>query len=281
MQKFMNYTNLILGLFLAAFSFNLFLAPYNLAAGGVSGFALIIHKLFNVNESLFIMVVNIILLVLSYIFLGKEMTKKTIIGSILFPIFISLTNYIIPFIEINGLEIIVIAFLGGVLSGIGYGLIFKSGFTSGGTDILNQIMAKYFHISISSSIIIVDGLITLLSGIVFGFNTMIYAFLTLILISVFSNRTIIGTGESKTLYIYSTKFDEIKYYLHTELRVDSTDFDCLGGYTKKKGKVILTVINTKDYYRIKEAITLIDKDAFIVATNAYQLVNANITIRNE
>ncbi len=280
MQKLKNYLNLILGLFLAAFSFSLFLAPYNFAAGGVSGLALIIHKLIAIDESLFILIVNTILLGISYLCLGKEKTKNTILGALLFPIFVRITEYIVPYIKINDLEHIVIAVLGGILSGIGYGLVFKSGFTSGGTDILNQIIEKYFHMPISKSIIIVDGLITITTGVVFDFSTMLYALIALVLISVFSNKTIVGVGESKTLYIHSPKYEEIKYYLHQEMKVDSTDFDVVGGYSKKKGKVILTVINTNDYYRIKEAITIIDPNAFITATNAYQLVNENMNIKS-
>lgn len=280
MKKIINYCAFAFGLFLAAFSFNLFFAPYNLVAGGVSGLALIVHKLFSINESVFIMIANSILLGISFLFLGKEKTKNTIVGSLLFPIFVSLTSFIIPYIHMEELELIVIAVLGGLLSGIGYGIIFKSGFTSGGTDILNQIMEKYMHIPISNSIIIVDGAITLCGGFLFGVPLLIYAFISLILISIFSHKTIIGEGKSKTLYITSSKIEEIKYYLHNELKIDSTDFDIVGGYTNESQKMIMTVINTKDYYRIKETIKEIDKSAFITATDAYQLLNENVAIRN-
>ncbi len=280
MSKINHYVSLIIGLLLAAISFNLFLAPNNLVAGGVSGFSLILGKIFSINESLFIMLSNIVLLFFSLIFLGKKKTKNTILGSILFPIFINITNYIISLININEIELIVKSFFGGILSGIGYGLIFKSGYTSGGTDIINQIIEKYFHIPISTSIIIIDGLITLIGGLTFGIETMAYSLISLILLSVFSNKTIIGEGKSKTLYIISSKYNEIKYYLHEELRVDSTDFEISGGYSEKNKKMIMTIINTKDYYKIKEALKIIDNNAFIATTNAYQLVNENLTIRN-
>ncbi len=281
MKKISNYGILALGLFLAAFSFSLFLAPYNLVAGGVSGLALLIHKLFQIQESTFIMVANLFLLGISFLFLGKEKTKNTILGSILFPLFISITNKFVPLIHIEELELIVIAALGGFLSGIGYGIIFKSGFTSGGTDILNQIMEKYLHIPISKSMILVDGIITLCGGFLFGFSLMIYSLISLLLISTFSHKTIIGEGKSKTLYITSSKINEIKYYLHNELKIDSTDFAIVGGYTKETQKMLMTVIQTKEYYRIKETIKAIDKNAFITVTDAYHLVNENVSIRKE
>lgn len=279
MKKIIKHLTFLFGLLLVAFSFNLFLEPYNLVAGGVSGLSLIIHKIFSINESLFILITNLILLVISFLFLGKEKTRNTILGSLLFPIFVELTSFIIPYIHIDELELIVIAVLGGILSGIGYGIVFKSGFTSGGTDILNQIMEKYMHIPISVSIILVDGIITVLGGFIFGIPTMIYAMISLILLSIFSHKTIIGEGKSKTLYITSSKYKEIKSYLHEELKIDSTDFNIVGGYSRENQKMIMTVIDTKDYYRIKEAITIIDKEAFITATDAYQLINENVTIR--
>lgn len=273
------YGILCLGLFLATFSFNLFLAPYNLVAGGVSGLALVIHKIFEINENLFIMIANIFLLGISFLFLGKEKTRNTIVGSLLFPLFVSFSSILTQKINIEGLELILISVLGGLMSGIGYGIVFKSGYTSGGTDILNQIMEKYLHIPVSNSIILVDGFITLCGGFVFGVPILLYSLISLTLVSIFSHKTIIGEGKSKTLYITSSKYNEIKYYLHEELKIDSTDFDIIGGYSKESQKMIMTIIRTKEYYRVKEAIKTIDKNAFITSTDAYQLMNENVTIR--
>lgn len=279
MTKSKDYFHLTVGLFLAAFAFNLFLAPYNLSSGGVSGLSLLIHQITGLNESLFILISNSILLIFSYFFLGKETTRKTIVGSILFPIFVFFTNKLAILISLKELEMIIIAVLGGVLSGIGYGIVFKSGFTSGGTDIINQIIEKYFHVPLSKSIIFVDGMITLSSIFVFGASKTIYACIALLCTSVFSNKQMIGQNNSKTIYIASKKYKEINAYLHEELKIDSTDFECTGGYKKRKGKVILTAIDNRNYYRIKEAIKEIDPNAFIVATSLYHVANANVKIR--
>ncbi len=280
MKKIREYDYLILGLILASVSFNLFLAPYNLAAGGIAGISLFAHKLFNIDESTFIFLGNIFLLVLSYLLLGQEKTKRSLLGSLLYPLFISLTSFITTWISFDNLETVVIAILAGILSGIGSGLIFKGGFTSGGTDILNQIMEKYMHISIGTSIILVDGTITLLSGFIFGFNNMVYAIITLIILSIFNNKILLGINNHKSIYIFSNKYPDIKKYLHQELKYDSTDFDIQGGFTNKKGKAIFTVVNAKDYYKLKLALKIIDPKVFIIATNSYQQVNANIQIRS-
>lgn len=280
MKTLKNLRNLFLGLFLVALSFNIFLNPFNFVIGGVSGVAQILKNIISIDESVIIFVLNIILLMVSFIFLGIEKTKKTILGSFLFPILIFITAPLANLISLANIELIVISVLGGIISGVGYGIIFKSGYTSGGTDIINQIMEKYMHIPISKSILYVDGFITFISGAIFGLSTLFYSFISLFLLSLYSHKTIIGEGKSKTLYISSTKTKEIKKYLHNELKIDSTDFLAMGGYTNEAQNMIMTVINTKDYYKIKEAIKLIDSKCFITVTDAYQLMNENITIRN-
>ncbi len=279
MKNKKEYLNLFIGLILVSLAFNLFFVPYNISAGGISGLSLVINKVTKIDESLFIFISNIILLLISWIFLGKEQTKNTIIGSLLFPIFIFLTRKITNYISLTDLETILFAILGGILNGIGYGLIFKSGFTSGGTDVINQIMEKYLHMPIAKSILLVDGFVILMSTFVFGIVSMIYSFLALVLTSVFSNKEIIGIDHEKTIYIASTKYEQIKNYLHEELKIDSTDFAARGGYKKRKGKIILTVVDSNNYYRLKEAIHEIDPKAFIVVTSSYHIVNANKTIR--
>ena len=271
------YIYIIFGLFLVAVAFNLFLSPYNFVAGGVSGLAIVIYNLLSINESLFIFLMNIILILISLKFLGKEKTKNTILGSILFPLFTILTEDISTKIILD-LDPLLIAILGGAISGLGYGLIFKNNFTTGGTDILNQIAEKYMKIPMSKSILFIDGSIVLLGCLVFGLSNMIYSLIALILISTISNKTQLGINNNRLLYINSGKIPSIKKYLF-ESGYDSTILDRTGGFTNKKGKMLMSSIEARDYYKIKEGIKLIDEKAFIIVTSAYEQKNANVMIR--
>ena len=114
------------------------------------------------------------------------------------------------------LELLIIAVLGGVLSGLGYGLLFKNNFTSGGTDILNQIALKKFKIPLNKSMIYIDGSIVLLGGIVFGIDSMIYSIISLLIISVLSNKTMLELNKNKIFYILTKKSSEIQEYLTKE-----------------------------------------------------------------
>ena len=159
--KFKELIEFIIGCFLVALAFNLFMSPNNLVAGGVSGFSLILKHFFGLNPSTIISISNIFLIILSFIILGKEKTKMTILGSILFPVFVSLTEHLSTYISFKESEMILISVFGGALQGLGAGLIFRAGYSTGGTDILNMIVSKIFKISLGNSMFFTDGLIIL------------------------------------------------------------------------------------------------------------------------
>lgn len=267
------YLYLIIGILFVSISFNLFLAPNDLAAGGISGLALVISKIYNIEVSKFILICNIFLIIVSYIFLGKEQTGRTVLGSILFPIFINLTSNICSKIDITEVDIIIKCLFGGILSGIGYGLVFKYGFTSGGTDIIDQLVSKYYKLSMSTCLILVDGFVVISGGLVFGIEKMIYSGLCLVLLSIYSNKSMIGANDYKNFYITTNKINQVKEFIINKYNYNVTLLDALGGYTNEKRKLILSVIRTSDYYEIKESLKLIDPDMFITIANSYETIN--------
>ena len=267
------YSNLIIGILLVSLSFNLFLSPNDLAAGGIGGMALVYHDLYQIDISTFIFIANILLILVSLKCLGKEQTSRTILGSILFPIIINLTVGITNKIDLSEMELIVKAIFGGIISGFGYGLIFKGGFTSGGTDIVDQLVSKYYKVSMSTAIIIVDGCIVLMGGVVFGLEKMIYAAITLILISHYSNKSMIEMNYYKTFYITTSKVKEVCKFLTEKYHYNVTLFDTKGGYTKSKRKMIMCVLRNHDYYEVNQALKLIDPNLFVTIFNSYEAIN--------
>lgn len=280
MRIIRKYGSVILGILLVSISYNLFFSPYHLDTGGISGLAIVVQNLFLISDTSFMLVTNILLLILSYVVLGKELTKNSLLGSILFPLFVQLTSKISTIINIEGLEILIIAIVGGTISGIGYGLLFKNNFTSGGTDILNQIAEKKFKVPISKSMIYIDGCIVLLGGFIFGIEKMLYSIIALILISIISNKTMLDINKNKVFYIQSKKTKEIKKYLTKDLMYDVTIFESTGGFSNQKKDLILCSIKTSDYYKVSTGLKLIDKDAFITITENYESMNENKMVPN-
>ncbi len=269
--KFKELIEFIIGCFLVALAFNLFMSPNNLVAGGVSGFSLILKHFFGLNPSTIISISNIFLIILSFIILGKEKTKMTILGSILFPIFVSLTEHLSTYISFKESEMILISVFGGALQGLGAGLIFRAGYSTGGTDILNMIVSKIFKISLGNSMFFTDGLIILGGAFVFGFNHLMYSLIILYLISNLTDKVVLGISDSKAFYIITSKEKEVKDFVINELKHGITELSAKGGYNSKNQTVLMSVIPTREYYKLKEGIHNIDKDAFFVAMDSYEV----------
>ena len=181
-DKFQRSLTFLIGIFIVSITFNIFMIPNDIVYG-VGGIGVIFKKLFNITPSIVILISSILLLILSFVTLGFDKTKNSIIGSLLFPIFVELTEFIIPYINLGNTEPLLLTIFGAALSGFGYGLIFKSGYTTGGTDILNQIVAKYFKKSIGTSMFFTDGLIIGISLFFFGMQKFMYSVVNIVIIS--------------------------------------------------------------------------------------------------
>ncbi len=265
------FLQFLLGMLLIAGAFNLFFVPNDLVVGGVSGISLITHELFEIPPSLFILIASIVLLILSYFTLGKEKTVASILGSLLFPLFVEITTFLPDVIIIDNSNLLVAAIFGGVVNGIGAGLIFKAGFTTGGTDIVNQIISKYAKTSIGNSMLMSDGLIVLSGVFIFGVTKLMYAIIVLYILSFITDRVILGISDSKAFYIITDKEEEIKEFIMNYLNHGVTIFNAVGGYTKEKQHVLLCVVPTKEYFKLTEGIRSIDEEAFFVVSDAYEV----------
>lgn len=262
----------LLGIFLFALSFNIFLEPNNLVFGGVTGLSIIFKELFGINTSLFVLITSLLLLLLSFVILGKERTLGSVCGSLLLPLILELTSYLKPYMHVDNIELFMAAVFGGVVAGIGLGLVYRSGFTTGGTDIINQILHRYLKISIGNAMFFTDGLIVTSSIFVFGFNMFMYAIVVLYVITVMTDRVILGVGKSKAFYIITDHPEEVKKFIIDILGHGVTIFDAKGGFSKENQKVLFCVIPTREYFLLKEGINKIDKDVFFVATDAYEVL---------
>ncbi len=271
------YSILFAGCLLLAIAFNVFFLPLNIVYGGVSGISIITKEIFGLNPSTVILVLSLLLLVVSYFTLGFEKTKGSIVGSILFPLCVELTANVGAIIHFEVDDVLLNIIFGAVVAGVGSGINFKSGFTTGGTDIINQIIAKYCHVSIGRAMLMSDGLIVLASGFFLGgegtffaFEKVMYAVMVLYIISLMADKVMLGISQTKSFYIVTEHETEMKKFLIKYLEHGVTMLDGRGGYTGNHQKVIMCIVPTKEYFIVKEAIHKIDPKAFFVVTDAYE-----------
>ncbi|MDD4036235.1 MAG: YitT family protein [Bacilli bacterium] len=274
-NKIKRYSQLIIGTFLTAAAFNLFLLPRKIVTGGVSGLSIVIESLFKIEPSVFILIANVILIAMSFICLGKEETIKIAIGALLFPLFVKLTANITTYIDLESADTLLISLFGGVLSGFGAGLVLKTGYSTGGTEILGKILSKYRKISMGNSILYINSIIILASVLtnVTTWITILYAIIILYISSIIIDKVLLGISNNKAFHIITTREKEIETFILSNLNSGITIIDAKGGYTGQNTKVLLCVIPTKDYFRLKEGIHEIDQDAFFVVTDAYEVKN--------
>lgn len=264
--------NILLGLFITAASFNLLFLPNDLVVYDSSGLTIIIEHFFKIDPSVIIFFFLVGCLICGFIFLGFRDTKNAILGSIAYPIFVKLTENIGDIITINNPDMLVIALFAGITTGFGNGLIFKSGYNTGGTDILELILSKYFKIPFSQAMLIIDGSIVLVGGFVFGYELLFYAILSLVIIALLSDKITLGINENKAFYIITKRKTLIERFLIEGLKKEVTILEAESEYDGDIDSVIYTVIETSDYYRVKEGVLRIDPGAFITIVDTTQML---------
>lgn len=264
---------MVIGVFLLALNYNLFLTRYELVVGGTGGLAIIFNKLFGWNHQIFIYITSFILVLISIYALGFNKTKKTIIGSILYPLMVTFTlplsNLLAEYFVFD--DFITLVACTSILYGFSNALIFKMGYTTGGSDVIMQIMTKYLHMLDGRASFICSLVVILLGGIFLGVNKVIYAIIIVYIANVIIDKMLIGISKSKLFFINTTKLDEVSKSIIENLHLGVTIIEAKGGYSNNSQPLIMCAVPTKDYYMFKEFILAIDKNAFFIINDCYDI----------
>lgn len=270
---FSRIVTLIAGVFLLALNYNLFLLPNHLVIGGTTGLSIVFQTIFGWDPNTFLYIATFLLIIISFLFLGAKQTSASIIGSILYPFFVTLTK---PLAELLGYyihfdNIILLILAVGLLYGLANGIIYKAGFDTGGSDIVMRILHKYCHLPEGKSAFVTQICIILIGGFIFGINNLIYAIIILIIYTNLVDKIIIGISDSKLFFIYTKKWEKVEEYILNELHTGVTILETEGGYSKTKNNLLMCVVPNKDYYLFKEVVLEIDPNAFLVINDCYEV----------
>lgn len=269
-DRLKRYSLFFIGVLIQAIAFNVFILPSNMSFG-VSGIAVVLKSLIGLNPSFVILLANLLLVIASFVYLGKNVTTKTIVGSILYPLLVELTVFLPGIMNLGDTEPAIIALSGAVLYGIGCGFVFKTGYTTGGSDVLKQIISQYGKKSMGQATLYVEGFIVTFCLFVFGWQAFIYSLISLYVISVLTDKVILGISKYKTFQIITEKENDVKQFILNQLHHGVTILDSRGGYTGDKKKILLCTVPTKQYFILKEGILQIDKKAFFIVTDTYEV----------
>ncbi len=264
----------IISLLVGAVAYNMFLLPLSLVTGGTSGIATITHYLYDIDPAIMIFLISAACCIISFMYLGKQRTMGTLLACISYPIFVELTSGIRNWIIIDTSDMLLVTLFSAVLGGISNGLMYKSGYSSGGLPIISQVLYEKFKISVAKSSLVINIIIVLIGAIFFGSTKALYAIVYLYINSIVIDKVLLGISNNKAFYIITYEEEKIKDYIMNTLHHSATIFSVKGGFSEKNRKVILTVIPSKEYYHLTEGIKKIDEEAFFVAMDAYEVEGA-------
>lgn len=259
----------ILGSLIMAFATAQFLLPNHLSTGGFSGIGTIVYYLWNIPVGTTNFIINIPLLILAYLKIGKYFILKAVGGTILLSFFLNILEGLPSLTEDRLLACI----YGGILMGLGTALIFKAGASTGGTDLITTLV-KRFNVEIRTSniVIIFDTIIVLLS--VLFFRTIevgLYSAIAIYLMGKMIDISFEGINFSKMIFIISDKYGEISDNINKSLVRGTTGLYGKGMYTNKERTILLCVVNRNEVSKIRKIVDEVDKNAFIVISNAREV----------
>lgn len=270
-HRIKRYFYLIVGVLICACSYNIFILPNNIVFGGVSGISIIMHTYLGIKPSIGMLFCSFLLCLVGFVFLDKETVVRSIIGAILLPVMVELTSFLTELVVIKDIDMLTISLFGGVLYGLGLGIVYKYGFTLGGTDFITEIVHKYFKLTMGTSMIIVEGFVVVSGAFAFGIINFLYAVVILYLMTLLVDKVILGISDKKAFYIITSKKKDVSNYVINTLGHTITVFSATGGFLKKRVSVLFTVVPTKEYYKLKEGISYIDPSAFFTVVDAYEV----------
>jgi len=238
---------------------NMFLAPHNIAAGGLTGLAIILESWLGVGRSTVIYVGNALVLVLTFFFLGREVFFNTVIGAALLPFFIS----IMPRITLIS-DTMLSTIIGSALFGVAVSILYHNKASSGGTAVPPLILKKHFNISPSIGLFITDGIVVLLCLVVFDVDKFFFAILSIFITSVAMNYIENGTNKKKMVYIISQFYEEITKDILHDIGRGVTKIPSTGAFEKQEKPMLMVTMDAKDYQQLLAIVDKHDKEAFMI-----------------
>lgn len=284
-MKILNYNNILeviskknrvsrfigmtIGSFIIALTYNAFAVPNNLVFGGISGLAIVASNQFGIPTTIFINVVTFICIIISFFLLGVKRTSYAVTGFAMYAIMIAFTEPFAHYFYFEFDTFFLTDLIYATIYGIGAGLLYRTGFNTGGSDTIVCLLQKYFHLPTAKSSNILNGIIIGIGAIYFGIEKTLYAILFLIFSNFIVDRILLGSSVNKICFIRSRNHNQIEAYLRDELDIGYTLIDSTNGIGIIKKTIIMCVIPTDRFYDFKHELIKIDKKAILISNDCY------------
>ena len=267
-----NLVFFLLGVLISAFAFNLFYQRYNVVVSGTTGLSVLLSNFLSFDISIIILVLNLCCLMIGLIFFGWEYAVKMLAITFIYPLFVKSSAYLTNFVDLEDTSLFLVMVIGGAMTGYANGLIRNSGYNPGGFYSLYDLMNKYFHISLGTANNVINITLICLGGIFFGLDRALYAIISLLVSSYVVDKITIGISNNKVFYIITERPLDVQEYVNDKLNYDITVVNARGGYSNKKKKMLMAVVPTIEYVKLKEIVHEIDEKAFFLIVDIYEIL---------
>ncbi|MBQ5695488.1 MAG: YitT family protein [Clostridium sp.] len=269
--KLKDFGLITVGILFVAISVAYFFEPNNIAAGGITGLAIVInHYIPFISVGPLVLIMDSVLFVIALIVIGGKFGAKTIYSSVLLSTSMWIMQTFLPFNFTNDLMLATI--FGTLISAGGMAIVFNANASTGGTDIIAKILNKFFHFNIGRSLLMVDFLVTLLGAITFGINIGLYGLLSVIVNGIVIDKIIAGFNVKSGITIISDKNKEISKYILNDLKRGCTFIKGIGGFTEKDVSLLYTILDRRELIKLKNYIIELDKRAFITVGEVHEVM---------
>lgn len=269
-HRFTRFICMLVGCFLASIAYNFIFVPNNMIVGGVTGLAVIFKHITGLGTTVFVDVLEVLYIIIGFIFLGKRGTFAHIIGALTYPAMITLTTPLMDNITIDFGSQFLNILLGAVLFGIASGLVYRAGFSTGGNDIIIDIVSKKTKKPITSLGIIINGAIIFAGLFFFDAVVIMYSILILVVYNKVANIILFGVSFTKMVYVISKKNKHIEKYIMDEVHSGATEVNVKDGLFSHKKQMLICVVHNANYKEFKHRVLAMDPHAFIVSNNCYE-----------
>lgn len=279
-ELFFDVSLIVLGNVILAIGVGIFVLPSNLLTGGVAGVAVALETFTNIPANIMINILTIGLFLIGSLFLGKKFALNSVLSSLLYPTLLTLISAN-QNVQITTNPILCTIYAG-VCIGVGVGLVFRAGASTGGMDIPPLIVNKFTGIPLPTLVLVTDGLTVCLGILAYGVEAALIGLISVYISSVMINKVLtIGGHDAKNVMIISTKHKEIMNAIYTEINRGATILDAIGGYTKERRPVIMVVIAKKQFPTLNKLVNHIDPEAFVVVTDTTEVQGLGFTYEEE
>lgn len=262
MKWFKKIIYIIISIIILSICVNMFLAPHDIAAGGITGLSIILEELYSLDRSMVILISNIFILIITFIFLGKEIFLNTLIGSLLLPLFIGIIPHTM-LIE----DALLSMFFGSIFFGVAVSILYQNKASSGGTAVPPLIFKKYFNMNPSIGLFLTDGIVVILCLFVFTTDAFFLAITSIFITSVTMNYIKTGIRKKKLIYIISDKRELILNDILYVINKGVTLIPIKGAYKKHSSSMLMVTLDSKYYQRLVDIVNKHDKKAFMITDN--------------